>query len=134
MRRELIGIGLGFSLVSCVLPVMAQSQGRSLEERLAALERRVEQLERENADLHQQISRALPEEDEPRLARQQEGPATPPTELAAFPVTALPAAAPKATSTARLPPEPVMPPAAQQASAEREHSDRLSSAARFASV
>jgi len=124
MRTELIRMGLVVTLASSVLPLMAQTDGPNLEERLAALERRVEHLERENSDLRQQVARSLPEQSEPKFARPAEGSTGPSTELAAYPVTALPAAAaslPAGAGSAQAVPAPVP----QKSSPEQKWSDRF---------
>jgi hypothetical protein len=105
--------------MSCVLPAWAQSPGKSLEERLAALERRVEQLERENAGLHQQISRALPQFGGPQSV-QATGDSEESVAVAGFPVTALPAS----SSTPSAGPL-TAPPAPRKASAEQKAPERF---------
>lgn len=61
MRSGILGAGLCVAVGFVALSASAQSPSKTHEERLTALERRVEQLEQENQELKAQIARVLPE-------------------------------------------------------------------------
>ncbi|MGD0921146.1 MAG: alginate export family protein [Terriglobia bacterium] len=60
MRAGLRWVGVCLVVGLGVAPARAESPGSTLEERLAALERRVEQLETENHELKTQVARMVP--------------------------------------------------------------------------
>ena len=60
MRARMLWGGVCVFLGLSGAPARAQSSGATLEERLAALERRVEQLEKENHELATQVARIVP--------------------------------------------------------------------------
>jgi hypothetical protein len=60
MRAQMLWGGVCLLLGLSGPPARAQSSGATLEERLAALECRVEQLEKENTELKTQVARILP--------------------------------------------------------------------------
>jgi hypothetical protein len=60
MRARMLAAGVCLFLGLSGPPAWAQNFNSTLEERLAALERRVEQLEKENHDLKTQVARVIP--------------------------------------------------------------------------
>ncbi len=107
-----------FCLSAGVIPAMAQNSPVTIEERLAALERRVEQVEQENRELRAKVARLLPgptpEPVEAALATPEAGMA-----VAAQPVSppAVPVASPK--SPPRMPSAPQAATEKVQTNAER---------------
>jgi hypothetical protein len=61
MHAPFKGVGVGVLIAGWTASAMPQTAATTLENRLAALERRVEQLEQENRELRVQVTRAWPE-------------------------------------------------------------------------
>lgn len=121
MRARFAGIGVAVATVWLAPAGMAQTIAPSFEERLAALERRVGQLEQENQDLRVQVARALPRPVAPQIEVASASPLGTIATATSSPGTAPIVSAQTPPSAAVTPKAPTPPPA----SPEQKGSDRF---------